>query len=84
MSHSYRHTPCCALGGGFNRGEQWWKRHAHRALRRRVHVALRQGRETLPALREVSSVWTWPKDGKFWFGGWTMATAEDMRRLRGK
>jgi hypothetical protein len=35
-------------------------------LRRRVHVALIHGDEVLPLLREVSSVWCWPKDGKFW------------------
>lgn len=61
MSRSYRHTPVFSWGRG--KGEQWWKRHAHRCLRRATQRALLYGRE-MPLLREVSNAWTWPKDGK--------------------
>lgn len=31
-------------------------------------MALARGAEVLPALREVSNNWTWPKDGRGWYG----------------
>ena len=66
MSRSRRHTPIMGYCGPG--AEHWFKHHAHRALRRAVRVALSRGAEVLPLLREVSSVWTWPKDGKQWCG----------------
>jgi hypothetical protein len=40
-------------------------------------MALQRGSETLPLLREVSNNWTWPKDGRGWYG-WDV----DPRYLR--
>ena len=68
MSRSRRHFPVLGYCGAHPGAEHAFKRFAHRALRCRVHMALRHGAEVLPLLREVSSVWCWPKDGKQWCG----------------
>ena len=66
MSRSRRRFPIIALTcAGYRRGEKDDKRLAHRALRRRVRVAIPKG-ELLPLLREVSNVWNFRKDGKQW------------------
>jgi hypothetical protein len=63
MSRSYRHTPI--RGNVWAKSEKQDKRLAQRAWRRKVRVSLHHGRwECLPALREVSNVWAFPKDGK--------------------
>jgi tellurite resistance protein len=44
------------------------KRLANRKLRAAVRVAMADEAEVMPELREVSSVWTFGKDGKRWWG----------------
>jgi len=68
VSRSRLHFPVLGYHGAHPGAEHWFKHEAHRALRRAVHVALGRGDEVLPLLREVSNVWTWPKDGKHWCG----------------
>ena len=63
MSHSRKRHP--VTGNTCAESEKAWKRLAHRAYRAAVRQALTAGRE-LPELREVSSTWTAPKDGKQW------------------
>ena len=62
MSRSYRHTPIFGMSTATS--EKWHKRRARHVWRQVVHVALGQGREVLPELRELSNVWTMPKDGR--------------------
>jgi hypothetical protein len=63
MSKSRRRTPI--IGMTMAESDKDGKRMANRRLRRQVRVALQEDRE--PALlREVSDVWTFPKDGKQW------------------
>jgi hypothetical protein len=63
MSRSYRRTP--VLGHTKAKSEKGDKRLAQRVWRHKVRLSLRQGRwECLPALREVSNVWDFAKDGK--------------------
>ena len=66
MSRSRLHFPVLGYHGAHPGAEHYFKHEAHRALRRRVRMALIHGDEVLPLLREVSSVWCWPKDGKLW------------------
>lgn len=44
------------------------KRIANRKLRAAVRGAISGDAEVMPELREVSSVWTFGKDGKRWWG----------------
>ena len=44
------------------------KRLANRKLRAAVRTAMADDAEVMPELREVSSVWTFGKDGKTWLG----------------
>jgi len=67
MSRSRRKTPILSYCTADDH-EHWWKHAANRALRRAVRMALQRGSETLPLLREVSNNWTWPKDGRGWYG----------------
>ncbi len=65
MSRSYRHTPI--FGFTMAPSEKWQKRRARHVWRQAVKVALGNGAEILPHLREVSNVWSMPKDGKRWY-----------------
>ena len=66
MSRSRRKTPICGITTA--ESEKQDKRIANRRLRRKVRAALAVEPEgVLPALREVSSVWTFDKDGKMRF-----------------
>ena len=76
MSRSRRKTPIFSYCTTDDH-EHWWKHAANRALRRAIRMALQRGSETLPLLREVSNNWTWPKDGRRWYG-WDV----DPRYLR--
>ena len=63
MSRSRKRTPVC----GFTTSdtEKQDKRLANRRLRRKVRVILSAEPDPeLPALREVSNVWSFDKDGK--------------------
>jgi hypothetical protein len=69
MSRSRKKTPC----GSFwhrARSDKPGKQDANRRLRRRVRqvLAVDPDPDVLPALREVSDVWSMPKDGKHYFG----------------
>ncbi len=65
MSRSRRKTP--VFGHTTTDDQQHpWKQMAQRAWRRAVRQALHMGREVLPLLREVSDVWDWPMDGKWY------------------
>lgn len=65
MSRSRRHTPVfgCTLTDDM---QHPWKHMAQRKWRRLVRQVINAGRETLPLLREVSDVWGWPMDGKWY------------------
>lgn len=67
MSRSRRHTSITGMTTA--RSEKWDKREANRRARRLVREVLGHEPEAdaLPHLREVSSVWTFEKDGKQWF-----------------
>lgn len=63
--------------------EKWYKTLAHRRLRRRVAVTLRESLRTreepniFPIEDEVSDPWRGPKDGK---GYWGEAPESSMRK----
>lgn len=67
MSRSYRRSPftsytCCE-------SEKKDKRFANRKLRRINKMLIKSGlAEKLKKMREVSSVWDFGKDGKYWIG----------------
>lgn len=50
------------------KSEKQDKRLANRKLRAAVRGAMADDAEVMPELREVSSVWTFGKDGKRWWG----------------
>jgi hypothetical protein len=63
MSRSRKKTPVC--GYTTSETEKQDKRLANRRLRRKVRAVLPADAEgVLPALREVSCVWAFDKDGK--------------------
>jgi hypothetical protein len=43
------------------------KRFANRAFRRRVKIKLSSDEEILPAIKEISNVWSFGKDGKIYY-----------------
>lgn len=61
MSRSIRHTPI--IGNTTCKSEKRDKRIANRKLRRLVKEEIKMDKE-LSFIREVSSVWTFGKDGK--------------------
>ncbi|CAN5617202.1 hypothetical protein BH11CYA1_BH11CYA1_44160 [soil metagenome] len=70
MSRSFRHTP--VIGNACAASDKPGKQIANRTLRMHERICLRKamlscdGFENLvmPLLREVSNVWSFPKDGK--------------------
>jgi len=71
MSRSRKHTPITGNVGAWDRSEKKDKRKANRRLRARQRSAVKKGVEVLPALREVSNVYSFMKDGKHYVsGGW--------------
>lgn len=62
MSRSYRRQP----SPEHHESEKWEKRTAHRRLRLACRRAILRGAETFPILREVSNLWGWSKDGKWY------------------
>lgn len=66
MSRSYRHTP--VVGNTTARSDKPGKVIANRTLRSAARSALVNCRDydalVMPILREVSNVWSFPKDGK--------------------
>ena len=66
MSRSRRKTP--VLGITTAKSEKQDKRIANRKLRRLVNQRLAcDAHGVMPALREVSNVWSMAKDGKHWY-----------------
>jgi hypothetical protein len=75
MSRSRRKTP--VFGNTTATSEKADKRIANQRLRSHVRTSFAAGQEPAIGIRDVSSTWTFDKDGKrFWCG----ATAEDMRK----
>lgn len=68
MSQSLRHT--ARHGNTTARSEKWDKRFANRKLRLAVSNAIRREDETMPALREISNIFAFAKDGKRWRPEW--------------
>ncbi len=65
MSRSRIKTPI--YGNTTVASEKIAKRLANRAYRRTTHVEVSQGKEVIAAVKEVSNVWDFPKDGKsYW------------------
>ncbi len=66
MSRSFRHSPYCSNACASS--DKPGKEIANRTLRTHVHMALLNCADfdnlVLPLLREVSNVWSFPKDGK--------------------
>lgn len=83
MSRSYRHTP---IIGNCSHSDKPGKLQANRAYRRRIRAALHVTTDfdalVLPAIREVSNVWDFPKDGKSILFGWD--DVEHLRKLMRK
>jgi hypothetical protein len=75
MSRSRRKTPI--FGMTTAETEKRDKRIANRRLRAHERVAMASGAEIVPGIRDVSSVWTFDKDGKRY---WRGAEAADMRK----
>lgn len=61
MSRSRKKTPITGNCGGSEKRDKRW---ANRSLRRQFKIALKQEKEILPLLRDVSNVYTFNKDGK--------------------
>jgi hypothetical protein len=59
------------------RSEKQDKRVANRRLRRIVKQKVKADDMILPLMREVSSVWTFEKDGKTYYNG---ISAKEMRK----
>lgn len=80
MSRSYRKHP---IRGNCSDSEKWDKQKAHRKLRHAFKLMLKEkGYEDLIEdldLKDVSTIWTFNKDGKHWFGGdwWQDEEGED-------
>jgi hypothetical protein len=62
MSRSRRKSPFCGLGSGSS--EKFDKRKNNRKLRQRCKDAIRQGKESMPLMNEISDPWTMTKDGR--------------------
>jgi hypothetical protein len=75
MSRSKRHIP--KRGITTSETEKENKRKANRNLRRKVKVQIKKGESKLSVLREVSSVWSFDKDGKMYLKN---PTAKDLRK----
>nr|UXE44331.1 hypothetical protein Hi04_10k_c2089_00027 [uncultured bacterium] len=69
MARSYRHTP---IIGHCSHSDKPGKIQFHRAMRAAERHALVNCTDyeelIMPAVREVSNVWSFPKDGKFYMG----------------
>lgn len=66
MARSRKYTP---VGGNTkSESEKWWKSVQNRRLRRKVKILLSKTIDDVDInLRDISSVWAAPKDGKtFW------------------
>lgn len=66
MSKSRKKTPIGART--CKESEKKWKRFANRKLRKKVKRVLMDGEDCDLDVRDVSNVWSAPKDGKGWFG----------------
>lgn len=62
MSRSKRQTPKTGITTAET--EKKNKRNANRKLRRTVKIQVKQDKDKLSTLREVSDVWSFDKDGK--------------------
>ena len=65
MSRSRRHTTIVGITTADSEKDD--KRQANQNLRHAVRRALRTEAEVIPAMREVSNVWLFAKDGKKWW-----------------
>jgi len=62
MSRSKKKTKITGITTAESEKED--KQEANRKLRRKTKEILKQGKEELPKLKEVSNVWSFSKDGK--------------------
>jgi hypothetical protein len=62
MSRSKIKTPI--IGFTTAESDKVGKRQANRAFRRKTSMEVLQGKEIISSLREISNVWSFPKDGK--------------------
>ena len=65
MSRSFKRTPIAGIATGAS--DSQGKRQANSSLRSRTRDALGMEQDVMPLLREVSNVYSFPKDGKRWF-----------------
>lgn len=80
MSRSRRRTPYLPYAAPRAGEEKLAKRRAHRALRARIRS--RQWGDVPPALREVSNVYLFPKDGKRYVPNPTPSISTGLARHR--
>ncbi len=66
MSRSYRKYPLKWVASN-----KRCKMMANRNLRRKVKIAIKSGRKFLPLLREVSNIWDFNSEYKWYFGNRT-------------
>lgn len=70
MSRSYRKNKI--IGNVKNAdSEKKDKTNANKKLRRLVKVRIAKKTETLPLLKEISNIWSFAKDGKYYWAGMT-------------
>jgi hypothetical protein len=82
MSRSYRHTPIIgnACGSSDKPGKQKANRAFRAGSRRKLRTATDVEALVMPALREISSVWSFPKDGKHYMKDHRAAWARKYMR----
>ncbi len=76
MSRSKRKSPIRGITSADSEKED--KVAAHRKFRRTIRIALDQGADILPHVRELSNQWAMAKDGKTMFD--PRANPKDMRK----
>ncbi len=81
MTNSIRHTPKSGITSAETErlDKQFW----HRSIRHNNKIRVRMGKEPL-LTREVSNVWSFGKDGKYWWGAWCEYHKPYKKRYKGR
>src|SRR4030042_2513556 len=84
MGKSFRKTDMIGNGYGHHTSEKYDKRLCNKTLRHKVKDLIRiyPDTEIFPAVREVSNVWDFCKDGKSWFGNIPYASSTTYPHAR--
>jgi hypothetical protein len=69
MSRSFKKTP---VGNWASGSDKWWRTYAHArmraALARILPFTALDETPDLPHRNELGNPWSWPSDGKTWYG----------------